>query len=72
MIRKEIKTSQTNLSVLVNNLIKTSEKKKLRCELYSDTLKYFFVKDPKFSKFCFLPKTYRHLQKVPVKPVILI
>ena len=44
----------------------------MRCELYSDTLKYFFVKDPKFSKFCFLPKTDRHLQKVPVKPVILV
>lgn len=72
MIRKEIKKSQTNLNVLVNNIRITSEKKNLRCELYSDTLKYFFVKDPKFSKFCFLPKTDRHLQKVPVKPVILV
>ena len=38
-------------NVLINTIMKTLEKIRLRGDLSSDTLNYFLVKDPKFARF---------------------
>ena len=57
-------------NVLVNTIIKALEKIRLRCDLWSDTLNYFTVEDPKFVRFYLLPKIHKRLHNVPGKPVI--
>ena len=57
-------------NVLINTIMKTSEKVRLRGVLSSDTLNYVLVKDPKFARFYLLPKIYKRLHDVPGKPVI--
>ena len=51
-------------SVLANTFIKTLEKIRLRGDLLKDTLDYFVVKDPKFVRFCLLPKIHKRLHNV--------
>ena len=58
-------------SVLANTLMKALEKICLRGDLSKDTLDYFLVKDPKFARFCLLPKIHKRLHDVPGRPVIL-
>ena len=57
-------------NVLINTIMKALEKIRLRDDLSSDTLNYFLVKDPKFSRFCLLPKLHKRLHDVPGRPVI--
>ena len=38
-------------NVLINTIMKTLEKMRLRGDLSSDTINYFLVKDPKFARF---------------------
>ena len=35
-----------------------------------ETIKYFEVKDPKFTRYYLLPKTHKRLHNVPGRPVI--
>ena len=46
-------------SVLVNTIIKALAKIRLRANLSSDTLNYFFVEDPEFAKFYLLLKIHK-------------
>ena len=39
-------------------------------DLPKSTLDYFLVKDPKFARFCLLPKIHKRLHDVPGRPVI--
>ena len=57
-------------SVLVNTIIKTLEKLRLRCDLPSVARNYFVVEHPKFSRFYLLPKIHKRLHNVPGRPVI--
>ena len=57
-------------SALVNTIIKALEKIRFRGDLSNDTLNYFFVDDPKFSRFYLLPKIHKRLHNVPGRPVI--
>ena len=57
-------------SVLVNTIIKALEKDRLRGDLFINTLKYFYVEDPKFARVYILPKIHKGLQNVPGRPVI--
>ena len=57
-------------SVLANTLMKALEKIRLRGDLPKDTLDYFLVKDPKFSRFYLLPKIHKRLHDVPGRTVI--
>ena len=57
-------------SVLANTLIKVLEKIRLRGDLSKETLDYFLVKDPKFTRFYLLPKIHKRLHDVPGRPVI--
>ena len=47
------------------------EKIRIRGDLSNDILNYFLVKDPKFARFCLLPKIHKRLPNVPGRPVIL-
>ena len=51
-------------NVLINTIMKALEKIRLHGDLSSDTLNYFLVEDPKFAKFCLLPKTRKHLHDI--------
>ena len=51
-------------------MIKALEKIRLRGVLSKDTLDYFLVKDPKFSRFFLLHKIHKRLHDVPGRPVI--
>ena len=53
-------------NVLSNTIMKALEKIRFRGDLSSDTLNYFFVKDPKFARFYVLPKIHKRLHDVPV------
>ena len=46
-------------SVLVNTIIKALAKIRLRANLSSDTLNYFFVEDSEFAKFYLLLKIHK-------------
>ena len=50
--------------------MKVLEKIRLWGDLSKDTLDYFLVKDPKFTRFCLLPKIHKRLHDVPGRPVI--
>ena len=39
-------------------------------DLSAETLEYFFIKSPKFSRFSLLPKIRKRLHNVPGRPVI--
>ena len=39
-------------------------------DLFSNTLNYFTVEDPKFARFYLLPKIHKRLRNVPGRPVI--
>ena len=58
-------------NVLINTIMKALEKMRLHGDLSSDTLNYFLVEDPKFARFCLLPKTRKHLHDVLCRRVIL-
>ena len=58
-------------NVLINTIMKALEKIRLHGDLSSDTLNYFLVEDPKFAKFCLLPKTRKHLHDILCRWVIL-
>ena len=47
-------------SVLANTLMKALEKMRLRGDLSKDTLDYFLIRDPKFSRFYLLPKFHKN------------
>ena len=57
-------------NVLINTVMKALEKIRLNGDLFSDTLNYFLIKDPKFARFYLLPKTHKYLHDVPGRPVI--
>ena len=57
-------------SALVNTIIKALEKIRFRGDLSNDTLNYFFVDDPKFTRFYLLPKIHKRLHNVPGRPLI--
>ena len=57
-------------NVLVNTIIKVLEKIRLRGDLFSDTLNYFAVEDPKFARFHLLPKIHKRLHNVAGGPII--
>ena len=74
--RKELEDKEVYLEVpndssaLVRTIIKSLEKIRKRGNLSQDTLDYFLVKDPKFTRFCVLPKVHKRLYDVPGRPVI--
>ena len=43
---------------------------KLREDISSDTLEYFFINNPKLGRFYLLPKIHKRLHNVPGRPVI--
>ena len=57
-------------SVLVNAIIKASEKIRLYNDLSSNILNYIFIEGSKFAKLYPLRKNHRHLHNVPGRPVI--
>ena len=61
---------QNDSSILINTIMRTLEKIRIRGDLPNDTLNYFLVKDPKFARFYFLPKIHKRLHNVPGRPVI--
>ena len=54
---------------LISTIHKAIEKIRKRGDLNADIIKYF-VKDPKFARFCLLPKIHKPLHHVPGRPVI--
>ena len=48
------------------------EKIRKRGDLSANNIKYFMVKDPKFSRFYLLPKFHKRLENVPGRPVIIV
>ena len=74
--RKQLEDKEVYLEVpndssaLVRTIIKSLEKIRKRGNLSQDTLDYFLVKDPKFARFCVLPKVHKRLYDVPGRPVI--
>ena len=46
------------------------EKIRKRGDLKKEIIKYFAVKDPKFTRFHLLPKIHKRLNNVPGRPVI--
>ena len=50
--------------------MKALEKIHLHGDLSSDTLNYFLVKDPKFTRLYLLPKIHKRLHDLPGRPVI--
>ena len=59
-------------NVLINTIMKALEKIRLRGDLSSDILNYFFVKDLKFARFYLLSKIHKRLHDVPGRQVISI
>ena len=55
---------------VISNRRKVIEKIRKRGDLNADTIKYFMVKDPKFTRFYLLPKIHKLLHDVPDPPVI--
>ena len=55
---------------LISTIHKTIEKVRKRGDFKKETIKYFEVKDPKFTRFYLLPKINKRLNNVPVRPVI--
>ena len=55
---------------LIDTINRTVEKIWKRGDLSADNIKYFMVKDPKFARFCLLPKNHKKLEDVPGRPVI--
>ena len=51
-------------------IIRALEKIRIRSDLSNDTLNYFLVKDPKFTRFYLLPKIQKRLHNVPGRPAI--
>ena len=67
--RELYKGVSNNPNVLVNTIIKASEKIRLHADLSSDTIDA--AEDPKLATFYLLPKIHGRLQNVPVRPVIV-
>ena len=61
---------QNDPSILINTIIRALEKIRIRGDFSNYTLKYFLVKDPKFTRFYLLPKIHKRLHNVPGIPVI--
>ena len=61
---------QNDPSILIDNIMRTLEKIRIRGDLSNDTLNYFLVKNRKFSRFYLLPKIPKRLHNVPCRPVI--
>ena len=55
---------------LVSTIHKTIEKIRKRGDLKKEIIKYFEVKDPKFSRFNLSAKIHKRLNNVPGTPVI--
>ena len=55
---------------LMNTIHRAVQKIRKRRDLSADNIKYFMVKDPKFARFYFLPKSHKRLENVPGRPVI--
>ena len=55
---------------LISTIHRTIEKIRKRGDLKKETIKYFEVKDPKFARFCLLPKIHKRLNNVPGRPVM--
>ena len=51
----EDKASMGTFKWLINAIMNALEKMRIGCNLSNDTLSYFLVKDPKFSRFYLLP-----------------
>ena len=56
--------------LLISTIHRTIEKIRKRGDLKKETIKYFEVKDPKFARFCLLPKIHKRLSNVPGRPVM--
>ena len=61
---------QNDPSTLINTIMCALEKIRIQGDHSNDTLNYFLVKDPKFARFCLLPKIHKCLRNVPGRPVI--
>ena len=61
---------QNDCSTLINTVMRTLEKIRIRGDISNDRLNYFLIKDPKFAGFCLLPKIWKHLHRVPGGRVI--
>ena len=55
---------------LISTIHRTIENIRKRGDLKKETIKHFEVKDPKFARFCLLPKMHKRLNNVPGRPVI--
>ena len=63
---------QNDRSTLINTVMRALEKIRIRGDLSNDRPNYFLIKDPKFARFCLLPKIWKHLHRVPGGRVIQI
>ena len=57
-------------STLESTIFTALNKMRAGGDLSADNLEYFFNKDPKFAKFCLLPKIHKRLHNVPGRQVI--
>ena len=61
---------QSDPNTLINTIMRTLEKIRIRGDLSNDTISYFLVKDLKFAKFYLLPKIHKRFHNVPGRPVM--
>ena len=55
---------------LIDTIHRAVKKIRKKGDLSADNIKYFIVKDPKFSRFYLLLKVHKRLENVPEQPVI--
>ena len=68
---KEVyKEVPNNPSPLISAIFAVLNKIKLRGDVLKDTIDYFKVENPKFARFCLLPKIHKHLFNIPSRPVV--
>ena len=66
-VYEEVSNDSTPLLKIINAVIAKIRK---WGDVKKDNLDYFIMKDPKFARFCLLPKIHKKLHNVPGRPVI--
>ncbi|MEO0684792.1 MAG: hypothetical protein AAFY76_07015, partial [Cyanobacteria bacterium J06649_11] len=61
---------EDHISPLIKTIQSCLFKIEQRGDISKETMKYFFVKDPKLGRFYLLPKIHKRLHNVPGRPVI--
>ena len=68
--KKTYEEASSDPSFVIKTIHSTLEKIRKTRDISSDILVYFNVQNPKFGRFCLLPKIHKRMYDIPGRPVI--